>query len=245
MKKLFILCILINLVVNTNSYSKCQDLPVKVAVVDTGFGFQGKGKDAKLCLSGHKDFTESGFTVNELIPPDTIGHGTNVTGIIESYAQKAHINYCIVVIKYYRSSGEGNLRNTILSFKHALSIGAKYINYSSIGGWPVEEERLIVKKFLNSGGTLIVAAGNDGENIDFIRSGMYPAMYDKRIIVVGMLEKNGKRSNESNYGKIVNRWEIGRNVIGYGIIMNGTSMSTAVATGKILSKNKNRCDIGE
>lgn len=60
-----------------------------------------------------------------------------------------------------------------------------------------------------------------------------------------MLEKDGVQSKVSNYGKIVNRWEIGRSVSGYGIIQSGTSQATAVAMGKILSQNKNKCDIGK
>jgi hypothetical protein len=70
-------------------------------------------------------------------------------------------------------------------------------------------------------------------------------MYDKRTVVVGSLDNNGKKMESSNFGSAVSRWELGLNVIGYGIIMSGTSQAAAVATGKIVSENPNKCDIGE
>ncbi len=45
---------------NAHSEDKtCVRDPIKVAVIDSGFGFKGLGKDAKLCKYGHKDFSVS------------------------------------------------------------------------------------------------------------------------------------------------------------------------------------------
>jgi len=86
-----------------------------------------------------------------------------------------------------------------------------------------------------------VAAGNNGMNFDE-KGRYYPACYDdKRIIVVGMLDKNGVQYKYSNYGSRVTRWEIGYEVVGFEISESGTSQAAAVATGKLVSQTKSRC----
>ncbi len=232
---------LLAILISSNIYATCKEPPVIVAAIDTGFGYNLTRSDPNLCSSGHKDFSNP--ELNSRIPYDYHGHGTNIVGTIEHYANSGHTNFCIVILKYYSGHGDlGNLTNTILAFKEATKLGAKYINYSSGGPEPSSMEKEAVEAFLNSGGTLTVSAGNEGLDLD--KNTYYPANYDKRIINVGMLEKNGVQSKISNYGKAVTRWEIGRDVIAYGITMSGTSMSAAVAMGKILAQNKNKCDIG-
>lgn len=232
---------------NISAYATCTDKPIRIAVIDTGFGFKNKGQEARLCRYGHKDFTEeqkfSDPTNNKLkVPLDINGHGTNVIGIIEGYAKEAHINYCIVVLKYYTRDGIHNLRNTINAFNYTADMKIDYVNYSAGGPDSSGAEKLAVKKYLDGGGVLIVSAGNGSTNLDLSRYIYFPAQYDKRIIVVGSLNKYGFHLPSSNYGTAVNHWEIGTNVIGYGLSMSGTSQAAAVATGKIVSQNKNKCD---
>ena len=234
-----------------NAYGKCGDKPEIIAVIDTGFGFAGYGKEAKLCSTGHKDFSgevivaEKGvFTPG--VPIDLLGHGTNIVGIIESYVRPAHINYCILVLKYYSVKGDkNNLQATVLSIREAIKLGAKYINYSSGGADPYKKEQIEVERFLDGGGIFVTAAVNDGLDLDAPGNHRYPPNYDKRIVVVGMLEKDGNKAKMSNYGSVVNRWEVGRSVLGYQVIQSGTSQATAVATGKIVAKSNNKCDIGK
>lgn len=231
------------------AYGQCVKPQIKVAVIDTGFGYNKLPKDNRLCYWGHKDFTKKGAQYigeGSFIPVDTVGHGTNIVGIIENYASKSNINYCIVILKFYskNQSNLQNLKSSIAAIKFATDeLKVDYINYS--GGGPEEdaEEKQAVEKFLNQGGKLIAAAGNDGKLIGSWDAEYYPAMYDKRIVVVGNLGKNGFRARSSNYGKLVNRWEIGEEVTGYGITMTGTSQATAVATGKILANNENKCTL--
>lgn len=248
----FLLCISINLLVNSNTYSKCADKPVVVAVIDTGFGFHNKGLGAKLCKFGHKDFSsdqEFQHTVNygtkDPVPLDLHGHGTNVVGVIEEYARSTHTNFCVVILKYYGSNHMGHIDATIKAINYATDLKVDYINYSSGGREPSTVERIAVEKFLNNGGTMISAAGNESANLDVAGNVYYPAMYDSRIVMVGALDRNGNKMFSSNYGSVVNRWEIGMSVVGYGISMSGTSQATATATGKIVSQSKNKCDIGD
>jgi hypothetical protein len=84
-----------------------------------------------------------------------------------------------------------------------------------------------------------VAAGNNHQELG--KNGKYfPAMSDKRVIVVGNLQQPNIRAPSSNFGPIVNAWEIGVNSISYSVIdgqlsmMSGTSQATAIKTGKII-----------
>lgn len=214
--------------------------PLVVAVIDTGFGYHNKGHQAKLCKYGHKDFTSQGmYSLNygtvDPIPQDLHGHGTNIVGGIAKYAGKA--DYCIVVLKFYRpeASGSQNLAATIRALKYARDIKVDIINYSGGGAEYSSAEEKSVVQFLDSGGTLVSAAGNEYKNLDLSGNSYYPAMYDKRIIVVGNGVNAQDRAPTSNYGAVVKHWEPGT-VDMYGIKLSGTSQSTAIVTGKIINE---------
>lgn len=245
MIKKLLLGILVSL--SVQSMAKCSDKPVRIAVVDTGFGWNSSVSEARLCKSGHKDFSgENTFTTPNItkipVPLDNHGHGTNIVGIIEEYAKKAHINYCIIIIKYHSDKFTfNNLSATVKSFNYAFEIKADFVNYSSGGNEAYYQEREAVERYLNAGGVLVAAAGNESLNLDDPHAGYYPAKYDRRIIVVGSLDDHGKKLLSSNYGSIVNRWELGLHVTGYGLSMSGTSQATAIATGKLVSESKNKC----
>src|SRR5271165_7096274 len=57
---------------------------IRIAVIDTGYGYQGKGSKAHLCKYGHRDFTgDDEYNHKNLtadpVPKDTVhGHGTNI-----------------------------------------------------------------------------------------------------------------------------------------------------------------------
>lgn len=243
---LFLLC--------SQAYAECAKKQLRVAVLDTGFGYNFDAS-TNLCANGHKDFSKDSLyqvtylskgphiTPYRVYPKDLIGHGTNIIGIIQDLANKSRVDYCIVVIKYYSKdqSNIENLKASIEAIKYAVDLKVDIINYSGGGPTSEQEEKAAVLRFLNQGGKFISAAGNNGQNIGSGYEDYYPAMYDKRITVVGNVDKFGAKMKSSNYGKYVNRWEVGENVTGYGLTMSGTSQSTAVATGKILSENKNEC----
>lgn len=246
-----ILCAFLIGCVDSNASCRSNKAPIKVAVIDTGFGFQDRGHSAKLCKYGHKDFStdrqfSSAYSTTIPVPVDNNGHGTNIVGIIDHYASEANVNYCIVVIKYYAEfqTGEQNLSATVEAIKYATNIGVDFINYS--GGGPEADlgERLAIIKFLNKGGIFVAAAGNENQSLDIQENAYYPAMDDPRIVVVGNSNGYGMKSEQSNFGRPVNRWEIGEKVTAFGITETGTSQAAAVATGKIVSQSKNKCDIG-
>lgn len=219
---------------------------IRVAVIDTGINLKIASK-IPLCKSGHKDFTKSSLD-------DHHGHGTNVSGLIDQYAKnvtfkvsippnidKIHINYCQIILKFYDTEKsplrtEDNMTDAI---NWAVNLNVDIINISGGGKVPVKAERILIKKALDAGIIVVVAAGNDSKDLG--KNGQYyPAMYDKRIIVVGNLQQLNIRAPSSNFGTPVNTWEIGVNSISYSLngdqlsTMSGTSQATAIKTGKII-----------
>jgi len=194
-----------------------------VAVVDTGVSLDINVES--LCDFGHFDFTSTGFN-------DKIGHGTNVSGLIHRYA--GNTNYCQIILKYFDPDSRfDNIDSTVVAFEEAVRLGVHIINYSSYGISPHPAEKKVIKKALDRGIIVVVAAGNDNNNLDEACNA-YPACYDKRIVVAGNGAKD-KRYNGSNYGKIVDYWEDGKDKKVYGKKYSGTSQATAIVTGKIIS----------
>lgn len=222
--------------------SECKGKPTVIAVIDTGFGygFDGQAKQVKLCQFGHKNFASEAYTdefhTKDKIPIDNHSHGTNVAGLIDKYAKKAGVNYCLVIIEYFDpfSRGQDNEVNTVKAINYATAIKADFINYSGGGEKSYPDEVAAVKKFLDQGGKFIAAAGN--EHSDLEKVPYYPAMDDDRVIVVG-----NKGAPTSNFGKRVNYVEDGNDVISLGIKLTGTSQAAAITTGKLVGETKNFC----
>jgi len=191
---------------------------IRVAVVDTGVRQNGD----YLCPTGHVDLTGRGYY-------DYNGHGTNISGII--HKNNIDRDYCQVILKYTTGIGyEKALENTIEAFRLAIEEKVDIINYSSVGDQPNPEEKKMVLKVLDAGIILVVASGNQGYNLDMGCSA-YPACYDERIIVVGRDPKY-----YGNFGSIVDYYINGTNQTGFGVTMSGTSQSTAVMTGKLITE---------
>ena len=242
------------------NYRKNTPEPLIVAVIDTGFGYQGKGKEAKLCKYGHKNFTNitdysMEYGTKDPIPADNHGHGTNIVGIIEKFANNAP--YCIVIIKYFDPNADKH-NSFVVSAKainYANNIKADIINYSGGGIYTDAKETKAIRLFLYRGGILIAAAGNERSNLDRKENSYYPAMSDERVITVGNAHLLGLQESvngrplvtipeggmavpsfSSNYGKKIKKWEIGEDIEGYGITMTGTSQSAAKYTGKLIKR---------
>lgn len=208
--------------------------PIKVAVIDTGLDIYDPRFSSVLCKTGHKDFTNT--TLN-----DTLGHGTHIAGLIKQYAKKS--NYCLVILKYFNEGDNGfqNLINLNMALREAVAQGVTIVNYS--GGGPEFNEREYLTLHESTKVTFIVAAGNNGSNIDLEKNFYYPASYNlSNIISVGALNKDGSKLEASNFGKSVDAWELGKAVSTVPCVprrvcmaeMMGTSQATAIHTGKYI-----------
>lgn len=197
---------------------------IKVAVIDAGF--KGQYKDmVKLCKEDHASFTDSSPLT------DTHGHGTNIAGLINDNAGDS--GYCLMILKYF-ANNTNNMDNSLHALRYAILNRVNIINYS--GGGPVKSdvECSLVVKFLDMGGILVAAAGNEGKDMKL--QNYYPAMCDKRVIVVGNLNEDGSRAPSSNYGEPVDVEVVGTNRKSLNIKLTGTSQSTAIVTGKIVKQ---------
>jgi serine protease len=212
---------------------------ITIAVIDTGFGYQDMGHSAHLCKFGHKDFTSDqnfsgAYPTKSPIPVDTMGHGTNIVGVIQEQLEQTKRPYCFVILKAYNSYTYNSSRTVERAIAYATYIQADYINFSAGGSDADPYEGWLVSQYLRQGGVMIAAAGNANADLG-AGATYYPAMYPG-VISVGNVQEDGTRESHSNYGKPVSRWEMGTHKRAYGVTQTGTSQAAAVATGKIVAQ---------
>lgn len=200
---------------------------IRIAVVDTGIYTQSN--TLKLCEGLSRDFTY------DLTLQDKVGHGQNIAHIISDKIQ--HIDHCFVIIKVF-SKKNNSLAISNEGLEYALKLKVDVVNYSAGGEEPNETEQRIIQNMLDSGIKVVVAAGNEGNDLD-VKCNYFPACIDPRLKVVGNLNSDGTRHKRSNYGKYVKTWRIGSNIIAGGLIETGTSQATAVYTADIVKELAN------
>lgn len=198
-----------------------KEKPIRVGVLDTGIDLSSESAKHLCFKNSYYDFTGDGIE-------DKIGHGTFVSNLIVDNARDA--NFCLVIYKYYsgHATDQENMERSNLALQKAIKDKVDIINYSGGGTEFSLEERNLISNFP---GAFITAAGNDGMELGIDDYNYYPAGYGlKNVLAVGALNKDGtKKLTSSNYGDIVRAWEIGD----YGN-WKGTSMATAVETGKVV-----------
>ena len=167
---------------------------IRVAIIDTGLT---NSKGLPMCDTGHKSFVSPTLT-------DTMGHGTNVAHLIHRYAKGA--DYCMIILKFYPTKSP--MLSSIAAFKHILKLkNVDIINYSAGGkGGSVQEQNLL-RKIIQSGITVVAAAGNGTKT---------------------------QRARTSNYGWPVDLWRNGEKQTAGGYTFSGSSQATAIATGQII-----------
>jgi subtilisin family serine protease len=208
---------------------------LRIAVIDTGLNLTDPRFQDHLCKTGHKDFTGEGIK-------DLVDHGTHVVGIIQQNAGNA--NYCLLIYKFYSFavSGKLNQEREVMALKQAIKDKADIVNISGGGESKYNPEKEVIKH--NPRTLFVVAAGNDHHDLD-LKCDYYPACLGfNNILVIGSLNSEGVRSNFSNYGSVVSTYEIGEDVLSTlpdnrEGRMSGTSMATAVYTGKLIRKMLN------
>ena len=198
-KIIFITCLLISLAVNAEK-------PFKVAIIDTGFSPMPLDDSAmKLCDTGHYDFNTETTTV----PVDDHGHGTFVTYLVNKSAKTR--NMCYLVYKVF-GPGVLNPENAINdAMLKAYKAGAHAINLSLYMRQYSYRTRRIVKMITNRGTKIFVSSGNEARNLN-TKCYTYPVCYkgvNKNMVVVGSLDMYGGIASYSNYGAMVDVYEMG------------------------------------
>lgn len=203
----------------------------KVAIIDTGINYKYT-QDLPICENGLIDLTRTGMKDNH-------GHGSNVSEIITRDTKD--YDYCLVVFKYIDPS---YTEDTFLTLKRALLYifvdkDIKILNLSLGGKKEDPIEKFLLTELLEEGIIIVAAAGNDKQDLDK-DCNFFPACYDDRIIKVGNYEVEGIPSKSSNYGKKINRWYKGTRIAAGGIILSGTSQSTAAITAEEIKRRFNK-----
>ncbi len=184
-----------------------------VAVIDTGADLA----HANLAASLYADDPEHwNFTGEPGGPLDSNGHGTHVSGIaagrdLGETTGIASQSY-LLPLKVDLSSG------LMASRADAINFVADIASKSSLGfvincSWKmagdVESVRVAFRKALDSGVFVVVAAGNQGVDLDV--SPRYPACYPD-ICVVSSIDNRGVKAPKANWGSRIDICAPGVNI---------------------------------
>lgn len=173
---------------------------------------------------------------------DDHGHGTEISSLV---LKDTCGDIELVSCKYYYPWKKDLVNDSNYCFQRALDEDIDYINYSSYGKDPNDEEEALIQELSDKGVIIVVAAGNDEVNLTKTGKCLnaYPACYSiENLYTVENIDQYGNIAAKSNYLKTKNaRAEIGVNVPtlepngGHGH-SNGSSFSAAKYTNSLLLK---------
>src|SRR2546428_7736371 len=178
---------------------------VMVYVVDTGI------------FAAHEDFggrVVSGFNAvaDNGSAADCNGHGTHVAGGIGGSNYGVAESAALVPVRGLDCNGSGSISTVLAGLDwilqdHAQSAGPAVVNMS-LGGDASSALDTEVNSLLSAGITTVVAAGND--NIDACQKS--PARV-AGALTVGASTENDERATFSNYGRCVDLFAPGTNIL--------------------------------
>jgi subtilisin family serine protease len=173
---------------------------------------------------------------------DDNGHGTHVAGGVAAVGNNGLgvSGVCwkssVVSVKFLDSRGRGGTSSAVEAIDYAVKEGAKIINCSFGSSSKSSALQDAVQYAKDKGALLVVAAGNDGDNLE--KTPAYPASYtDGNILTVAATTRTDELADFSNYGsKSVDVAAPGDAILqttrggGYGN-KSGTSMAAPIVAG--------------
>jgi subtilisin family serine protease len=176
---------------------------VDVGVVDTGIAGH-RDLDANVDTGLSRDFRDHGAFAVDDPRADADGHGTHVAGTIGAIGDNAtdvtgvawHTG--LVALRVL-DAGSGTSADVAAAFDYAGDQGIRIVN-ASLGG--PDNSAAIATAIRDHPGTLyVVAAGNDGLDVDGPGNASYPCAYGyANLVCVASIDNDGDRSYYSNYG---------------------------------------------
>lgn len=205
--------------------------PVIVAVIDTGVAWNHLDLapdqmwvNPREVPANGKDDDRNGYTDDIVgwnfidrnnLPWDFNGHGTLVAGIIAARRDNgvgiAGINggARIMPLKAMDERGRGSASTIAEAIVYAASNGARVINLS-VGGRRLTRTEYLAIEFAHSrGAVVVVAAGNEGIDLDDYGPGGLP-----RALTVTATDTADRRVKESNFGADIDLAAPGVDVLG-------------------------------
>ncbi len=168
-------------------------------------------------------------------------HGTHVAGCATAVTNNGKgvagpgFNCSILPVKCGTDQGGKQIFRGYEGIIYAAKMGAEVINCSWAGSTYSPAGQDIINQAVAMGAVVVVAAGNEGSNIN--DGGSYPACFEN-VLCVGATSSNDKLPNWSNYGKPVTVYSPG-NGIWSTMPQNqyqsqsGTSMASPVTAGVV------------
>lgn len=182
------------------SWARKENKHVAVAIIDSGIGIHP--------LLNSRTVNGWDYVDNDDDPTnDEYGHGTHVAGIVADCTKG--IDLSLYSIRILDANGKGTTSNAANAILEAAEKGTAVINLSFV--LPGDSEALddAVTSAVSAGCTVVVAAGNYGQN-----ASMYcPAhMTTPGVIVVGAATEKDVRAGYSNYGSSVDCYAYGSGI---------------------------------
>lgn len=194
-----------------------------VAVLDTGIYLK----------KNYQKYVIKSIDLNKSVVKELDSHGTHLAGIIIDFGNITDTK--LISIKIADKFG-GSFDQYLKGLRLAIDKNPDVINLSFFHRGDDNKEIALIKEAGEKGIKIVTAAGNGSKNLD--KDPVYPCAYAElydNVYCVGSLDRDGTRSDFSNFGKAVKYWEIGEMVVSFGIkepieMKTGTSQSAAVFT---------------
>ena len=191
----------------------------KVAILDTGIDTDHPDLEANVYKSedkpsNGKDDDKNGYVDDTYgynaingkgSGQDDNGHGTHVSGIVGARGNNStgDSGTCwstkLVAVKFMNSKGKGSTSDAIDGIDYAVKNGLKIINCSFGSSSKSSALHDAVDYAQDKNVLLVVAAGNNGDNIE--KEPLYPASYtDSNILAVAASTSTDTLASFSNYG---------------------------------------------
>ena len=178
-----------------------------VAVLDSGVNYNQEDLTSNLWKDPATGKYGYDFVDLDDDPMDLNGHGTHITGIIGAIGDNSvgTAGVCwkakIMTVRVLDALGQGTTADIVSGINYAVSKGAKVINLSLTGSNFDQAESDAITSAQSSGVLVVVAAGNDGVNVDDPATPIYPCKFTQsNILCVGALSQNYTLTSYSNYG---------------------------------------------
>jgi serine protease len=171
-----------------------QGRGVTVAVIDTGVSRVPDLRDTKI-VAGYN------FVADNERAEDDHGHGTHVAGTIAQATNNrlgvsgVAFGATILPLKVLSAEGRGSMAAIAQAIRYAADHGARVINMSLGGPFPVTTIRHAIDYARNKGVVVVAAAGNDGRG-----RVSYPARYPG-VLAVASTQFDEHTTFYSNWGK--------------------------------------------